>query len=77
MLKPVFRCRVLIQYRDQNGNERGIEEMEATIMKMLSVTALCACLKGAMPDHNRNVEFIYIVVMLMILINYVRSLISF
>lgn len=55
----------------------GVEEMEATIMKMLSVTALCACLKGAMPDHNRNVEFIYIVVMLMILINYVRSLISF
>lgn len=51
--------------------------MEATIMKMLSVTALCACLKGAMPDHNRNVEFIYIVVMLMILINYIRSLISF
>ena len=55
----------------------GVEEMEATIMKMLSVTALCACLKGAMPDHDRNVEFIYIVVMLMILINYVRSLISF
>lgn len=77
MLKPAFRCRVLIQYRDQNGNERGIEEMEATIMKMLSATALCACLKGAMPDHDRNVEFIYIVVMLMILINYVRSLISF
>nr|DAI79528.1 MAG TPA: hypothetical protein [Caudoviricetes sp.] len=51
--------------------------MEATIMKMLSATALCACLKGAMPDHDRNVEFIYIVVMLMILINYVRSLISF